>query len=125
MISKSGIVAGCRGFLRSRPFLRSTPFRFHVRPASFLVASFRVASFSEVYRDAQIGRVVLGSGTWGRHVPLARENRVVRSRTCRGGSDEEVPAACRKTGIKQSAVLHPKTALHTTFTGADAFSGRE
>jgi len=61
----------------------------------------------------------------GRHVPLTRENRVVRSRTCRGGSNEEALAVSRNTGIKQSAVLHPKAALHTTFTGAAAFSGRE
>jgi len=66
-----------------------------------------------------------GEEPGGPHVPLARENRVVRRRACRGGSDEEAPAASRKTGIKRSAVLHPKTALHTTFTGAAAFSGRE
>ena len=66
-----------------------------------------------------------GAEPGGRHVPLARENRVVRSHTRRGGSDEEAPAASRNTGIKQSAVLHPKAALHTTFTGAAAFSGRE
>ena len=51
----------------------------------------------------------------GRHVLLARENRVVRSRTRRGGSDEEAPAASRKTGIKQSAVLHPKAAAANYF----------
>jgi hypothetical protein len=78
-----------------------------------------------VYRDAQVWRVVLGSGTWGpARASGARESRGKKSHP-RGGSDEEAPAASRNTGIKQSAVLHPKAALHTTFTGAAAFSGRE
>jgi len=55
MLAKIRIMPAARGFLRSTLFLRNTPFRFHVRPASFRVAKFtRGQFFRSVPRCASV-----------------------------------------------------------------------